>query len=119
METESQPVALQKVLTMAETREPRSPLKGMRLLMAALTATVPAKTMPKESLKISAKAQTRGFLNAARTSTLPAKASRKEPLKADRIAMEPGKMMASVKAPWKWTVSVKEPMKAWLTELAS
>jgi hypothetical protein len=45
---------------MAETTEPESPPKGMGSLNAALTATVPAKASPKEALKLSAKAQTRG-----------------------------------------------------------
>jgi hypothetical protein len=45
---------------MAERTEPESPPKGMRLLNAALTATVPAKASPKEALKLSGKAQTRG-----------------------------------------------------------
>jgi hypothetical protein len=106
-ETDSRPMTLQKVWTMAKTREPESPLKGMGSLKAALTATVPAKALPKEPLKLSAKAQTREFLKAARTLTVPAK------------AMESGKMMALMKAPWKSPVSVKEPKKAELTELTS
>jgi hypothetical protein len=104
---------------MAETREPENPPKRIRLLRAALTAMVPGKASSKEPLKLSAKAQTRGFLKAARTSTAPTKASWKGPLKADQIAMEPGKMMALMKAPCKLTVYVKEPTKAELTELAS
>ena len=117
--TESQPKALQKVWTMAETTEAKSPPKGMGSLRTAQTTTVLANASPKESLKLSEKAQTRRFLKAARTSTAPANASRKEPLKTDWIAMEPGKMMVLVKAPWKLTVSVKEPTEAGPMELAS
>jgi hypothetical protein len=118
-ETESRPMALQKVRMMAETTEPESPPKKMGSLKAALTARVPAKAWPKEPMKLSAMARTRGFLKAAWTSTAPAKASRKEPLKADRIVMERGKMMALMRAPWKSTASVKELTKAGPTELAS
>jgi hypothetical protein len=118
-ETESQPMALQKVWMMAETTEPESPPKKMGSLKAALTARVPAKAWPKELLKLSTIARTRGFLKAARTSTAPAKASWKEPLKADRIVMEHGKMMALMEAPWKSTGFVKELMEAGPAELPS
>jgi hypothetical protein len=94
-------MALQKVWTMTETREPESPPKGIGLLKAGLTTMVLVKASPKEPLKLSAKAQTRGFLKAAWTLTVPAKALQKEPLKANQIAMEPGKMMALMKAPLK------------------
>ena len=99
-------MASETARTMAEPTEAERPMGSEK------DRTMAETTDPESQPKGSAKARTMGSLKVALTATVPAKALRKQTLKKDRISMEPGKMMASLKARWKSTGLGNAPTKA-------